>query len=253
MRLESGPASGDRNYFLGATVVCLGMAVWFLYDGLRGWPAANLEAAGQQLAQLEGKPVDSSNLPERPYKGDYDALLAKSPKSLEDVRAALGDPIHSKETAVGETTSYFASRYGLATVPSIGGHVDAARMNWKTWHKSHDDVVGQIYWALIPLALALYTGFRLIRAVTLRVQIDETGMNYAGRQIAFDAMTALRDYSAKGWIDLYYRDGAGERKLRIDNQKVKRFDEIIAALCAAKGFQNPLPAADESANPDEAA
>ncbi len=240
MRLESGPANGDRNYFLLATVVCLGMFGWFIYDGALAWPAKNLEEARKQLTTVLGESIDAAALPEQPFKNQYDALLASKPTTIEEVRAALGEPLRRKDVAAGEVVEYFASRYGMATVPIVQGRLAAERMSWKTWSKTRDEVVGQFYWALIPLALAFYCLYRLYQALSLRVRIDEHGMTYAGQQIAFANMTALRDYSPKGWIDLYHTGPGGERKLRLDNQKVQKFDEIIGILCQVKGFANPL-------------
>jgi len=70
--------------------------------------------------------------------------------------------------------------------------------------------------------------------------IDDEGMVYDGQRIAFADMVSLRDYSPKGWIDLYYRVGEREKRLRLDNEKVLRFDEIVDALCKAKGFRNEV-------------
>ena len=67
-------------------------------------------------------------------------------------------------------------------------------------------------------------------------------MTYGGQQIAFADMVALRDYSPKGWIDLYYKSNGQEKKLRIDNEKIAKFDEIVAALCDVKGWKNEVAA-----------
>jgi hypothetical protein len=67
-------------------------------------------------------------------------------------------------------------------------------------------------------------------------------MSYGGRLIPWDSMTALRDYSPKGWVDLYHTAQGRERKLRLDNQRVRRFDEIVEAICARKGFADPVRA-----------
>ncbi len=88
--------------------------------------------------------------------------------------------------------------------------------------------------------------------MTLRVVIDEEGMTYAAKRIPFEAMTALRDYNRKGWVDLYYRTDAGQKRLRLDNQKVAKFDEIAEVICQAKNFENPITAYHKQVEEEEA-
>ena len=112
-----------------------------------------------------------------------------------------------------------------------------------TWNKSKDEIQLQLYCALVAFAFGLYMLTRVYKAATLRVVIDDDGMTYGKRRIAFADMVRLCDYSRKGWVDLYYRFGSQERKLRIDNQKVRKFNEIIDTLCEAQGFEDPRAAA----------
>jgi hypothetical protein len=132
------------------------------------------------------------------------------------------------------------SQYGYAKISVKDGRANLSPLDWTTWYKDKSEVQAQFYWAIIPALPGLYFLWRLIKAVTLRVTIDDEGMVYGGKQIPFDAMVSLRDYSPKGWIDLYYKQGEGEKKLRLDNEKVKLFDEVVAALCTAKGFRNEV-------------
>jgi hypothetical protein len=124
---------------------------------------------------------------------------------------------------------------------------------WRPWYKSKAEIEQQFYWAILPALPALYFLWRLYKSLTLRAVVDDQGLTYGGVQIPFDKMFALRNYSPKGWIDLYYKDEEDqERKLRLDNEKILKFDEIVAAICQAKGFPNEVIAYRERKAREEA-
>lgn len=79
-------------------------------------------------------------------------------------------------------------------------------------------------------------------------------MQYARTKIPFDAMVSLRDYSPKGWVDLYHRaDGGGnETRLRLDNQKIKEFDAIVDRIAQEKGWENPVATYRKKQEADDA-
>ena len=254
MILESGPAKAERNWQLLRTFIFLGFALYFAYDGVIGYARANRSAATQKLGAPEpfGGQVRYDDLGETPTKADFEALLRSKPTNQEQVHEALGAP-----TFTSGSDEYFMSRYGYAKISVKNGRATLSPTDWMTWFKDKSQVQEQFYFAIIPALPGLYFLWRLFKAVTLRVTIDDEGMVYAGQRIPFDNMVALRDYSPKGWIDLYYKLGEGEKKLRLDNEKVKLFDEIVAALCTAKGFRNEVQEyaekkAREEAEEDEA-
>lgn len=256
MRLESGPANAERNWQLLRTIIFLGFALFFAYDGAIRWPNKNLREAETKLAAPTGPFKDSKvkvgDLGETPVKADFEALLRSKPTSGEQVRKALGPP-----TFTSGSDEYFMSRYGYAKVSLKDGRPSLSPSDWTTWYKDKNQIREQFYWAIIPALPGLYFLWRLIKAVTLRVTIDDEGMVYGGQRIPFDNMVSLRDYNPKGWIDLYHKLGEGEKKLRLDNEKVKLFDEVVAALCTAKGFRNEVQEyaekkAREEAEEDEA-
>jgi len=246
MRLESGPAAYDRNYYLIFLLLCVALGAYFFYDYTIGYPKKNREAARKLLAPMVGADVDPKTLGETPTKPMFDELKKSQPTDLATVRDKLGKPFQRKEFEDGSVVEYFASSYGMAVVPSRNDRVNPQQMDWTTWSKSKEDIRIQLYCALIALAIGLYVLYRVYRAVTLRVVIDDEGMLYAARRIPFENMTRLCDYSRKGWVDLYYRHGDQQRKLRIDNQKVRKFDEIIHTLCEAKGFEDPRQVAEQA-------
>jgi hypothetical protein len=242
MTLKSGPAVMDRAYWSVVTIACLAFAAYFFYDAKWGYLKKNRAAAAQRLPALIERPIDQIELGDSPTQADFERLKASGPTSPEQVHQALGPPVHTKRAGPGEIVEYFVSVYGSAAVPINNDRVTPNTMAWTKWSKTKDEIRNQYYWGLIPLLIGLYAVLKAYRAITLRVVIDDEGMTYGGKRIHFEAMTSLRDYNRKGWVDLYYRTDAGQKRLRLDNQKVAKFDEITEAICQAKGFENPVTA-----------
>jgi hypothetical protein len=245
MRLESGPARADRNWWLLRTCVCLGIAAYFVYDGARGWPNKNRVAAEQKLNAPEpfGGRVKFDELGETPTKADFERALKEKPANAEQFQQRMGKP-----TFTNGPDQYYMSRYGYAKVTVRDGRVTLSPSDWITWSKDKGEVQAQFYWALVPALPGLYCLWRLLKAATLRVVLDDEALLYGKLRIALADMVSLRDYSPKGWIDLYYKRGEREKKLRLDNEKVLLFDDLVAAICQAKGFKNEVLAyAEEKA------
>lgn len=246
MRIESGPASGERNYWLLVLVICVGLSLYFVYDGAMGWPEKNVAEAKKRLPALIERELSESDiraLPAHPTKADYESLRREKFTRIEQVRQVLKSekPIAVK-TAAGETTEFYASREGVAKVVLRGGVVDPDRLApWEAWHKPQAEIDQQFVWAILPGLFGLWALYRVIDAVSLRVAVDDSGLTYRKQNIPFDAMTSLRDYSPKGWVDLYHRAGTNnETRLRLDNQKVRKFDAIVERIAQAKGWPNPV-------------
>ncbi len=251
MKVESGPAKTDAMWHLGRAVVFLGFALYFVYDGAVGYHAKNRAAAEQALQQpavFNGQ-VSFEDLGERPTKAEFDRLVQSNPTTRQQVHEALGTPMFEKGP-----DQYFISIFGYAQVTVAGGRVNPANMLWRPWNKTQEEIQAQFFWAIVPALPGLYFLWRLFRGATLRVVVDDDGMTYGGRRVAFDSMVSLRDYNPKGWIDLYHKSGGGEKRLRLDNEKVARFDEIVAAICEVKGFKNEVQAyAEQKTREDEGA
>lgn len=241
MRLESGPAKAERNWRLVQSAVFVAFALYFVYDGAIGYPNKNRKKAAQELANPTtfNNAVRWEDLGETPTLDEFQRLLQERPSSAEGVHAILGLPQHTAQKD-GATAEYFVSRYGFGVVRYEKGTIKATAQDWHTWDKTRAQTVGQYYWALVPGLLSLVFLRKLVQAVTLRVIVDDEGLVYAGRRIGFDRMVALKDYNPKGWIDLYYKAGNREQKLRLDNEKVARFDEIVDLICQTKGFDNEV-------------
>lgn len=250
MRLESGPAAYDRNYNLVVVLLGLAMGSYFFYDHAIGYPKKNYDVAVQHLTPLIGADKIPAAFPEIPSQDDCKKLMASEPASPEAVHQAWGTPIHVSEDNSG-TRELYASKYGMAEVPIVGKYVNFKSINWISWNKSKDDIQMQLYCAIVAFLFGLFFLRRAYKASTLRVVIDDEGLVYAGRRVPFADMTKFTNYSKKGWVDLFYTLGAQERKIRFDNQKVGKFDEIIETLCRAKGFADPRKAVEEEDRDDE--
>ena len=239
MRLESGPARTDMLWNAGVVVACVALAGWFVYDWRIGYPRDNREVAQRRLAELLGDPGRIPDpLPERPTKDDFTRLRKRSVTDLGEVRRELGEPLISKRAA-GREVDYYASAYGMGMIPHVGNRVITDEIRWDKWEHTYAEIQQQYWCAIIALLFAAYFAWRTFRAATLRVVLDEEGIDYAGKRIAWEAIDRLDNYSPKGWVDIFYRLGDRERKLRLDNQKVARFDEIIDAICQRKGLADP--------------
>jgi len=256
MSVESGPASKDRNYEILRTVVFLGFALYFLYDGAIGYPNENQKTAEQALQAPEpfAGEITFDQLGEEPCKSTFAKLVESNPTTLQQVHNELGEPtlIRQGKDPSAPKNEYFVSRYGYAKVEVRGDRVRVTERNWKPWGKTKADIHGQYYWAIVPAIPGLYFLWRALKAATLRVVVDDNGLTYASRKIPFDQMVSLREYNPKGWIDLYYQaTGSREKRLRLDDQKIALFDDVVAAICQAKGFKNEVQAYAEEKEREE--
>ena len=243
MRLESGPARADRNWRLIQAVLFLGFATYFFFDWAVGYPNKNKEVANEKLANRElfGGQLTYDKLADTPDEAALKRLKEANPTTREQVQKILGTPQYTRRESAGRSTEVYISKWGYAEVPLQGDRLsEQGQVTWTKWARSKEEIWLQLACGLIALVPGLYFARRLYKAITLHVTIDDEGMVYDHRRIAFADMVSLRDYSPKGWIDLYHKVGEGEKRLRLDNEKVKKFDEIVSAICKAKGFKNEV-------------
>jgi hypothetical protein len=238
--LESGPARVDRYYWAVVGLFFLGMVGYFFYDGAVGYRNQNIAEAQNELARVTTTPVA---LGERPDEEDFERVRDGKVATREEVHAILGQPLTPRPGVPSQGVEVFASVYGFATVPiDAMGRVRHGQAGWQwvSWHHDKKAMRDQFFWGIAALVPALYVLYRAFRAARLRATIDEEGMTYGRTRIAFADIVSIRDYNRKGWVDLYYRCGDKEIRLRIDNQKIAKFDEIVELLCERKGFPNPV-------------
>lgn len=249
MRLESGSARMDALQLGILAAAFLFFAAWFYKDGKWTYLEKNRVKARQALTPFLGLEGVPAQLGERPTNQDFDALVASNPQTFDDVIARLGPPKKENyDPSLGDVKLFY-SDYGMITVTVIGGKVKLSPNDWKKWEHEKGEIDQQFYWGIGSGVIGLWLAYRTFKAATLRVVIDESGMTYGSKRIPFSAMTRLAEYKKKGLCSLYYNDANGqERRLRLDSYKVAKFEEIIDALVAAKGFSNPRPPEE---NPDD--
>lgn len=244
MTIVSGPAKAEPLWQLVRTVLFLGFAGWFVLDGAVLWPNKVVSEARKELQKPEpwqGK-LNYDDLPATPTNAEFERLRGSGATTADQVAQLLGPPTFERPDGRTRVLRYYVSKWGYAVISFDNGRPDLAGAAWKDWYKTPSDIQGQFYWALIPALPGLYFLWLLIKAVTLKVVLDDEGLIYAGKRIPFDAMTGLRGYSPKGLIDLTYTEGGVEKRLRFDNEKFALFDEIVAAICEKKGFINEIEA-----------
>lgn len=248
MTFEAGTPRGSKLYLVVVTAVCLILSVYFFYHGglTHPWfnlswdasyPQRNIDAA---LVQLTGIVPGRPTFGEHPQDEDYRALVAARPASRKEIEQRLGPPAHTASAADGTTTDYYVSLYGLIRVTSSAERVVENGISWTPWGKSKSEMTVQIWCGIASGIIGLFFAYKSYRAARLRVLVDPTGLTYDGRRIEFASVRGLSGYNPKGWIDVEHERGGSVAKLRLDNQRVERFDDIVAAICAARGFPNPI-------------
>jgi hypothetical protein len=254
MKLETRSPATEIGYWLTLAVFLLGMAGYFFYDGTWGYYRHNLNEARKNPV-LAGRPDVLASLPEQrtPTAKSVEELRQSGPATRGEVRARLGPPQVSETKSDGQDVDYYPSIYGMITVTSRDGRVDpASGLGWSKWKYSPEEI-SQQYWFIIPwVVLAYWPVRRLLRALTLRVSLDDEKLVHGNTVVPLSDMTGLRDYNRKGWVDLYYTTPEGERFVRLDNQKIARFDELVELISQARGFENPVRKAAATTEPEAA-
>lgn len=256
MRVESGAASTDRNWWLGRFIVLFLFVLWFAYDGFVGYPRQNESAARPRLAAppLNEAKLSWEKLPDEPDEKTFDAAKRKAPVDLAALHGALGEPALRRVDNGGQMVETYVSRWGFGVVPISRDNVPLlGSAQWTSWRRTRSEIATQFRLCAAISILCLYLLYRFFRATTLHVSVDEREVVYAGQHIPMESITALRDYNPKGWIDLYYKSDGAERKVRLDDEKIRKFDEVVAAICAQKGFRNEVLAHRQRKAAQEAA
>lgn len=247
MSLECRSPFGEIRYWALFGLAALALAGWFYYDGRWGYMKTNLSNARQYFGGREEIVAGLGDSPEEP---DFRRLVESKPILARDVREVLGQEPTTRETREGGLlVESYASRYGVITVVSREERILPDGVKWTGWRYGRSEIQNQFYWALVPLFGALYPIWRLYQALTLRVTLDDSRLVFRNEVIPLDDVIELRDYNPKGWVDLYYHRDGQPRKLRLDNLKVSRFEELVATICEARGLANPLrPPPEEGAS-----
>ncbi|HOB75343.1 MAG TPA: PH domain-containing protein [Phycisphaerae bacterium] len=239
MQIESGTTKWWRNRHLMFLAMFLGFAAYFAYDGFYAWPAANVRWAAQAM----GVPPERVKVNEQVNTSALKLLEADLkqkesipfPELIDKLKARLGEPSLAKEQ---EHWWVGPAMYVKAAIQ------DGKAQLVIELSKEHSEssIRGQKWFAAALLVAGLVVLLKLLRVVTTRVVLDDSGLRYNSRHIPWEAMTGLRtdDYQHKGWVYLEYTGGGVTRSFRLDSYHIEKFNEIINAICERKGFNPPI-------------
>jgi hypothetical protein len=258
MRIECGPTTERviRNTLLLIFIALF--AAWFAYDGWKGWPEQNHREFLEQI------PVD-----ERPLAAKGPIYDSVTEKSVEQADACLrqGTGVAAQKAALAKLYGgpptyenargwyYFGPVYRVTLPLDLGG--PAMKAAGQRGQRGVYDLVFQKFLAIGLGGFALFMAWFVMRIRRTRVVLDEGGLTSRDKgPIRWEDMKALdiSRFARKGCVDLVYNDNGTERSLRLNEYHVAAFEDVIDALCARKGFENPLPvkeAAPEPAMPSQ--
>jgi hypothetical protein len=196
------------------TLMLLGMASYFLYDGLVGYPKSN-------------RKVDI-----------YDAFHAGKDggKSWESVVEKLGlnaEGAGGENALAGARDAFDAAKGGAVWT---GGYSLERGLPEKPERKSEHDIREQFHYAWALIALGGIVIFITLLNVRKKVTADhEAFYTTKGRRVPFEAIYRLdkRKWDNKGLAYLYYEDEKDRRqKAVIDDLKFQGADRVLNRILA---------------------
>lgn len=265
-RIETGTTTERRTRCLIFIGMCVLFAGWFGYDGWVKWPASNrawaIDNAPASFGEVRAKSANTVRTNPKVTLATWNklssALEAQKSMTREDLVGMLGEPaLVARNDAAGTEELMFIGPALFVHAVVRNNVVLPADVNGKA-NEEHSE--GSIRWqrglTYILLAVVVLGLLQFVRITRTKVVLDEQGLTYNGKRIAWDDMTGLSigDFDRKGWVELEYRAGDETDVLRIDNYKVNAFRPIVSALCERKGFVSPYDAAarDESSGEGDA-
>ncbi len=89
--------------------------------------------------------------------------------------------------------------------------------------------VGAVVLAVVFIVLVIRY---LVQVSKTRVVVDDTGIEVNGKvKIGYQAIVRVDDKNLeKGLLDIFYREGAAERKYVLDNYVVTNFEEMVEEI-----------------------
>ncbi len=261
MRIETG-TTNERLARCGilALALCV-FAGWFYKDGWYTYQRRALESF-QRYLQLE-------ELPEPHPKLDYAYPEEQRPEykkrvagglTKKEVLEELGEPIVVRQDPADQLDDWhYVGQYcrihyevERAKDPNAGKvlavHIEQAPADYR-----YESVQQQRFWAIVCAVLGVLAIAWFIKVWRTRVVVDESGLTYNSKHIAWDDMVDLdgADYAAKGWVTLIYTQQGKEKTMRLDSFKIDAYRDVIDAICRRKGFANPIPIDDFGEVPPE--
>lgn len=260
MPIESGPTKERVVRTLLQFVLIAFFAAWFAYDGWIGYPKRNLRdhldvtraEAAEPLTEEDIRPLIYDTVSEDRVAAANEAMKAGSADQIREALTKVFGAPPSFET--DQAWFYFGATLRLI-IPMADG-LPTGKVMQRSTPESAASIATQKGLAVGLAVAAVGLGFFLARVARTRLVLDEAGLAYNQRPvIPWDAMRSLDTsrFNRKGQVDLIYDDGGAERRLRLDEYHLARFEEIVDELCARKGFANPLPepSVEETGNAEE--
>ena len=251
MPIESGP-TGERKVrstLLFLMVLIFGL--WFAYDGWVGYPGENYRENLEQLPADQRESVSKLRVYDTVNEASSlsaNQLVSKFRGQPDTVRSKLEALFGGPPSFESKDTIYFFGPAYRVVIPTDFNSTTDRKVMGRATEKSATDILFQKILAVGLLIFAAYLLFFVLRVRGTRLILNEAGLQYRGaRPISWEAMRELdiTNFSRKGRVDLVYDDNGSQRRLRLDEYHLEKFDEVIDELCARKGFENPLPTTEE--------
>lgn len=240
MLIESGPNAERKVRSTLLFLLVAIFAVWYAYDGWVGYEKNNVREF------LKTLPAD-----QRPPSGHIPIYTSVNEENIERVKELRLGAHDDPEAAIG---TIFGGSPSLKTPDAwyyvgqghwfrfaVQNNRPTGELKVERLQHTATDIRWQKNFAYGLAVLSAAALFYVIRVRMARARLDDSGLSLnGGPVITWDSMKRLdtERFRAKGWVDLYHGDP--EEPTRIDEYHFKVFDEIIEAVCARKGFENPL-------------
>ncbi len=230
-------------------VVVNGFAVAFLWDGYFGYAQHNVESLVKSLGFSARQAGFASNL-----RQAIDPKLTRElGRSLvgripDDAPSKLVLPAISR---IAETLGEPAllngdDAYYLGPAGHIKTHRSRGRIVSVEWvdgpAHTATDLDYQCWIGYVLGVLGLVSLGQFVRVSTTRAVLSNEGLRIRGKQlITLEAISGIRDKrEGGGTVEIEFRDGEAAGVVELDGYVYRDRDAIIEAICAAKGFANPL-------------
>ena len=226
------------------TAMCVVFGAWFAYDGWKGYPQKNFEESRLQIPSEDRTKADAA----RVYAAANQAQISEIARTLRDApplerRAALESHMGGLPTFENEKSVYYFGQDGLVIIEKSGSRLAAEAKAVPAEHSMttlrSQKALGMLLGA-VGLAMLIF----VVYVARARAVVTDAGLSIRGRTpIPFAAMRRLdsQNFRRKGRIDLIHVDAAGqEQRLTLDEYHYADFPAIIAAICAATSFEDPV-------------
>jgi hypothetical protein len=244
MRIESGSTKERKVRTALFVVLCAGMGGWFAYDGWIGYPEKNRrEHIGALPFENRAEAADAKIYSSVTAESLAQAKKARNKVDIASQRKALaelyGGPPSFEDDQVWY---YFGPTYRVKVVLKDN---KPQRVVGVSAEKSSGEIHTQRWLSACLGLVAVILLSLLVRVWRTHLVLDDQGLSFGRRRsIAWADMKSLKTgrFLKKGWLDLVYKADGAERRIRLDEYHLAQFDEVIAAICTEKNFEDPVVA-----------